>query len=109
MEKVDNVPADVRNRTKWYQKISVEPTLFFYMLAFMTTSVVESVFYVYKACTVNHGHPHEICINIANYSDIKKEVQVTTSNFFQYNSIAGHVIPIILALFLGAFSDRRGR
>lgn len=109
MEKVDEVPVDVRVREKWYQKISVEPTLFLYMMAFMTTSVVENVFFVYKACTVNHGHPHEVCMNINNYNETKKEVQVTTANFFQYNSIAGHVIPIILALFLGAFSDKRGR
>lgn len=75
----------------------------------MVTAVVENVFFVYKACTVNHGYSHEICMHIENHTDIKKEVQVTTANFFQYNSIAGHVIPIILALFLGAFSDKRGR
>lgn len=109
MEKVDEVSEDIRVREKWYQKISVEPTLFLYMMAFMTTSVVENVFFVYKACTVNHGHPHNVCINIENYNETKKEVQVTTANFFQYNSIAGHVIPIVLALFLGAFSDKRGR
>lgn len=108
MEKVDEASA-ARYREKWYQKISVEPSLFLYMMAFMITSVVENVFFVYKACTVNHGHPHNICINIENYNETKKEVQVTTANFFQYNSIAGHVIPIILALFLGAFSDKRGR
>lgn len=110
MEKAnDDLSDDVIKREKWYQKISVEPTLFLYMFAFMTTSVVENVFYVYKACTVNHGYSHDICIDIGNYSDIKKEVQASTADFFQYNSIAGHVIPIILALFLGAFSDRRGR
>ncbi|CRK99795.1 CLUMA_CG013103, isoform A [Clunio marinus] len=109
MEKVDEVSEDLQIREKWYQKISVEPSLFLYMMAFMVTSVVENVFFVYKACTVNHGHPHNICINIENYNETKKEVQVTTADFFQWNSIAGHVIPIILALFLGAFSDKRGR
>jgi MFS transporter, PCFT/HCP family, solute carrier family 46, member 3 len=64
---------------------------------------------VYKSCTVNHNYSHEICINIQNFSDVNKEVQKTTSTFFQYNSIAGHVIPIILAFFMGSFSDKRGR
>lgn len=109
MEKVDEAPVVIRVREKWYQKISVEPSLFLYMMAFMITAVVENVFFVYKACTVNHGYSHEICINIEKYNETKKEVQLTTANFFQYNSIAGHVIPIILALFLGAFSDKRGR
>ena len=35
--------------------------------------------------------------------------QLTTSNFIQYDNIAAHVFPIILALFLGAWSDKRGR
>lgn len=110
MEKLDDVLAvDIQRRERWYHKISVEPTLFLYMFAFMTTSVVENVFFVYKACTVNHGHPHNVCINIENYNDIKKEVQASTADFFMYNSIAGHVIPIILALFMGSFSDKRGR
>lgn len=111
MEKVDDESSssDVQVHQKWYQKISVEPTLFLYMFAFMTTSVVENVFFVYKACTVNHKLSHNVCINIADYNETKKEVQASTADFFQYNSIAGHVIPIILALFLGAFSDKRGR
>jgi MFS transporter, PCFT/HCP family, solute carrier family 46, member 3 len=108
MEKVE-VKVHDEKRERWYQKISVEPTLFLYMFAFMTTAVAENVFFVYKTCTVNHGYSHDICIKIENHNDIKKEVQITTSNFFQYNSIAGHVIPIGLALFLGSFSDRRGR
>ena len=83
--------------------------MFLYMFAFMLTTVVEQVFFVFKACTVNHGYPEDICYNIQNYEDIKKEVQVTVSNFHQYNNIASYAVPIILAFFIGAWSDRRGR
>lgn len=83
--------------------------MFLYMMAFMLTSVVEQVFFLYKACTVNHGFSHDICINIENHQDIKKQVQVTTSTFHMWNNIAMYVVPIVLALFLGAWSDRRGR
>jgi PCFT/HCP family folate transporter-like MFS transporter 1/3 len=31
------------------------------------------------------------------------------SDFHQYNNVATHAIPLVLALFLGAWSDRRGR
>ncbi|XP_053690728.1 proton-coupled folate transporter [Sabethes cyaneus] len=96
-------------RERWYRKITVEPSMFLYMMAFMLTSVVEQVFFLYKACTVNHGFSHDICINIENYQDIKKQVQITTSTFHMWNNIAMYVVPIILALFLGAWSDRRGR
>ena len=47
----------------------------------MLTSVVEQVFFVYKACTVNHNYTEEICLHVENYKDIKKEVQVSISCF----------------------------
>ncbi|XP_032667218.1 uncharacterized protein LOC116842312 [Odontomachus brunneus] len=93
----------------WFKKISVEPTMWFYMMAFMFTSVVEQAFFVYKACRVDHGHSEEVCLHLNNYTDIKTEVQKTVSEFHQWYNIAGHVIPIILAFFFGNWSDRRGR
>lgn len=75
--------------------ITVEPTMVLYMMAFMTTSVVEQAFYVYKACTVNHGYNATVCENIndVKYEDILKEVQVKQlvnffcSHFFRSNLI----------------------
>lgn len=96
---------------KWWKsfRITVEPSLFLYMMAFMVTAVVENVYFNYKSCTANHGYSHEICLELEKHADVKKIVQKTTSNFLQNNNIAGHIIPIVLALFMGSFSDRRGR
>ncbi|XP_013189337.1 probable peptidoglycan muropeptide transporter SLC46 isoform X2 [Amyelois transitella] len=96
-------------RLPWYKYITVEPVLFLYMMAFTITSVIEQTFYVYKACTVNHGYSSEICYNISSYEEINNEVQITISNFHQWNGIAGHIIPVFLAFFLGSYSDKRGR
>ena len=108
-KEIDNVLQEINKNKKWYQKISVEPTIFLYIFAFSLTSVIENVFYVYKSCTVNHKYSHEICMEIEKHDLIKTEVQVTTAKFLQYDSIAGQVIPIVLALFIGSFADRRGR
>ncbi|XP_044758271.1 solute carrier family 46 member 3 isoform X2 [Coccinella septempunctata] len=91
--------------------ITVEPTLYLYMMAFMITSVLENAFFIDKACRVNHHFNSTVCDDIANevYSDLNKEVQVTVSNFNLINDIAGHTGQIILALFMGAWSDKRGR
>ncbi|CAG9857347.1 unnamed protein product [Phyllotreta striolata] len=91
--------------------VTVEPTLVLYMMAFMTTSVIEQSFYVYKSCIANHGYNETICRNLnkKQHENITKEVQVTTSNFLIWNNIAGHAVPIVLALFMGAWSDKRGR
>ncbi|XP_012235348.1 lysosomal proton-coupled steroid conjugate and bile acid symporter SLC46A3 [Linepithema humile] len=95
----------------WIKHISVEPTMWFYMMAFMFTSVVEQDFFRHKACRVDHGYSAEICsrLNDDDNKAIKTAVQITVSEFHQWNDIAGHVLPIILAMFYGNWSDRRGR
>lgn len=61
------------------KNITVEPTMVLYMMAFMITSVIEQAFFVYKACTVNHGYNETVCRNIneKQYENITKEVQVS--------------------------------
>ncbi|XP_055636199.1 proton-coupled folate transporter-like [Toxorhynchites rutilus septentrionalis] len=94
---------------QWYHKITVEPPMFLFMMSCMLTSVVEQVFFLYKACTVNHGYPPEVCIAIQHHEDIEQDVQITASTFHMWNNVAMFVFPVILALFMGAWSDRRGR
>ncbi|CAG4955371.1 unnamed protein product [Colias eurytheme] len=99
----------VEARKPWYTYITVEPVMFFYMMAFMITNVIEQTFYLFRACTVNHGYSEDICYNISEYDDINKQVQVTASVFHQWNGVAGHIVPLLLAFFLGSYSDKRGR
>ncbi|XP_033222301.1 thymic stromal cotransporter homolog [Belonocnema kinseyi] len=94
---------------KCLRLISVEPTMWFYMMAFMTTSVIEQAFFVHKACRVDHGLSKEICRNLTENKDLNTKVQITVSKFHQWNNIASHVFPIILAFFIGNWSDRHGR
>ncbi|KAJ9575642.1 hypothetical protein L9F63_007503 [Diploptera punctata] len=95
----------------WWDLITVEPVMFLYMMAFMLTSVVEQAFYVDKACRANLNYNDSICLNLTDKSNegYNKKVQIVASDFHQYNNIATHAIPLVLALFLGAWSDRRGR
>ncbi|XP_055300087.1 proton-coupled folate transporter [Sitodiplosis mosellana] len=94
----------------WFRYITVEPTMFLYMFAFQLTSVVEQDLFVKKACLVNHNFTEEICDNLKNYTDtFYKEVQITVSTFHQWNHIAGYIFTIVIALFIGSWSDRRGR
>lgn len=64
-------------REKWYKQITVEPTMFLYMLAFMLTSVIEQAFFLDKACIVNHNYTREICDSISTNDELKREVQVS--------------------------------
>lgn len=90
---------------------SVEPTMFLYMFAFMITSVVEQNFFLYKSCRVNRNFTEEICRNLnkPENEEFRTKAMLTNAWFLQWENISAHVFPIILALFLGSFSDRRGR
>lgn len=96
---------------KWWKSIGVEPVMFLYMSAFMLTSVVEEAFFVHKACTVNLNYSKEICDNLtaADHKQFQKEVQLKVSTFHQYENIASHFVPVLLAFFLGPWSDKVGR
>lgn len=108
--------------------------MFLYMFAFQITSVIEQELFLQKACRVNLNYSIEICDDLLNKnnSDISKEVQVSwkmnlrfllnkikkynrnqwqkaVSVFHQWNGIAGHLFPIVIALFVGSWSDKRGR
>lgn len=73
----EQINDDDESDEKWYKKITVEPTMFLYMFAFMLTSVVEQAFYLNRACVTNHGYSEEICNNLDHNDTIKKEVQVS--------------------------------
>ncbi|XP_049884973.1 proton-coupled folate transporter [Pectinophora gossypiella] len=109
LKRKEELHDEYENKRPWYKYITVEPAMFFYMMAYMITSVVEQTFYVFRACTVNHGYSEQVCYNISGHSAINKEIQGTVSVFLQWFGIASHVVPCFLAFFLGAYSDKRGR
>lgn len=67
-----------RKYFEWIKYISVEPTMWLYMMAFMFTSVVEQDFFRYKACRVDHGYSEEICMKLNDDDNkaIKTKIQV---------------------------------
>lgn len=43
------------------------------------------------------------------FSIFSNESQITVSSFQQWNHVADKFFPVVIALFIGAWSDRRGR
>ena len=70
---------------KCLRLISVEPTMWFFMMAFMTTSVIEQAFFMHKACRVDHGFSEKICRNLSDNKTLHAEVQVHKYAFFYKN------------------------
>lgn len=51
--------------------------MWLYMMAFMTTTVIEQSLFSYKACRVDHNLTEEICRNLTKNDALKEKVQVT--------------------------------
>ncbi|XP_042858957.1 proton-coupled folate transporter-like [Penaeus japonicus] len=62
-----------------------------------------------KICTVNLNFSSEICSNLSSHHEENIRVQKELSIFTFYNSIIMSVIPFVIVLFMGAWSDRYGR
>lgn len=60
----------------WFEYITVEPAMFFYMVGNHMTAVTEQELLVRKACLVNHNLTAEICDNLPNYAKFQTEIQV---------------------------------
>ncbi|XP_048516273.1 proton-coupled folate transporter-like isoform X2 [Athalia rosae] len=106
---VQEDPGFCQSYFGWIRHATVEPTMWLYVMAFMINSVVEQSFFIYKSCLVDHGLSVKTCETLAENDTLQAQVQVTVANFLQWNNVAAHVVPIILALFSGSWSDRRGR
>ncbi|XP_036331955.1 proton-coupled folate transporter-like [Rhagoletis pomonella] len=93
----------------------LEPPIF--ILNFSTTlpSVVFTNQLLYQSCKVIFDYTEEDCqpmLGIANAttnSDIEKRVQPYVSHIILANSLVSSIVPAILALFIGSWSDRFGR
>lgn len=66
-------------RQKWFQYISVEPSMFLYMFAFQLTTVIEQELFFVKTCLSNLNYTHEICdnLNLDKNKDFKTNVHVS--------------------------------
>ncbi|XP_063615444.1 lysosomal proton-coupled steroid conjugate and bile acid symporter SLC46A3-like [Penaeus indicus] len=62
-----------------------------------------------KICTVNLNISAEVCSNLSSHHEENILVQRELSIFAFYNSIIMSVLPFLIVLFMGAWSDRYGR
>lgn len=67
------------------KNITVEPTVWFYLLAFMITNIVEKSFYIFKTCKNTLNYDTETCLNLDLNNDTKKIVLNKVSEFYIYN------------------------
>ena len=78
-------------------------------LAYANMVVLVENLQIDKICNVNLNYTMEVCTNISQFPDLRKEQQKEVSIFSMYNAIIMSILPLFFILFMGAWSDKYGR
>lgn len=93
------------------KNITVEPMLACYIVPCVLAQIATQNLNLEKACRVNLNYSDEICSALAsrhtqNYTREETEVQQLVANMSIWRSMVASLIPAILIMFLGSWSDR---
>ena len=89
--------------------ISVEPVMLLDGLAYSNMVVLAENLQIDKVCHINLNFSSEVCQNISQYPELRKEQQQAVSIFSMNNAIIMSILPLFFILFMGAWSDKYGR
>lgn len=93
----------------------LEPPVFLLSYAYFVSSAVLTDQLVYQACTVSFGVNESKCSQLgrehesADVQTLEALVQPYTANILMVESMANSILPAVLNLFIGPWSDRFGR
>ncbi|XP_050664163.1 uncharacterized protein LOC126964888 [Leptidea sinapis] len=96
------------------KNISVEPILACYIMPSVLSSLAIQNLNLDKVCRVNLNFSNEICEalkarNVENYTKHEEEVQTVMAGIQAWKNVIQTVIPVLIILFVGAWSDKTGR
>lgn len=94
--------------------ITVEPMLACYIMPSVLAALATQNLNLEKACRVNLGYSDEVCTALAaretaNYTMQENEVQKLVAGMAGWKTFVQSSVPAFLILFLGAWTDRKGR
>ena len=104
-----------QERRSWYQRlreglslVSLEPIIFLNSFTWGLCSVIGQNLLIEKVCH-DLGYSDVVCTHIDDYDVEDDAVQTQVTKFNMYSSILSAIPGMILALFIGPWSDRNGR
>lgn len=94
--------------------VTIEPMLACYIMPSVLAGLATQNLNLEKACRVNLAYGDEICDalsarNTANYTEQEKNVQSLVASMQGWKTVLQSLMPCLLILFWGSWSDRHGR
>lgn len=98
----------------FYLSMTVEPMLAWYIIGSVVAILATQNLNLEKACRVNLRFTDEVCTALerretANYTKEEEAVQQLVASMAIWKTLVQSAVPAVLILFLGSWSDRRGR
>ena len=97
----------------WISWITVEPVEFFYVLMFTTSNVVRDNLILDKMCILDLHFDPNLCYNLTHGIQVDKNmsdmVQDRAASLEVIDGILVAIPAVLFSLFVGAWSDARGR
>ncbi|CAH0727980.1 unnamed protein product, partial [Brenthis ino] len=95
------------------KNITVEPTMFFFILAMIFGVILSQNLNIEKACRVNLNFTSEICdaLKLQTLEEgnvYEREVQYLVAKALSWRTYITATVPCIMALFVGSWADRTG-
>jgi MFS transporter, PCFT/HCP family, solute carrier family 46, member 3 len=99
---------------KWRDMITIEPMLSLYIMSSVLAGLATQNLNLEKACRVNLAYGDEVCDalslrNTANFTEQEKAVQSLVASMQGWKTVIQSLMPCLLILFWGSWSDRNGR
>ncbi|CAG9785260.1 unnamed protein product [Diatraea saccharalis] len=94
--------------------MTVEPIMACYVMPSVLSSLAVQNLNLEKACLVNLNFSEEVCEALKlrqteNYTNYEKDVQTLIAGIQAWKNVIQTALPVILILFVGAWSDNTGR
>lgn len=115
---IDDIDLNVlsrREKMKYLKShITVEPILTLFMVPSVLSLFAAQNLYIEKACRVNLQFGDEVCLDLRlrkteNHTAQEIEVQKLIASVQSWRSVINTIVPTLLMLFVGAWSDKTGR
>ncbi|XP_073951254.1 proton-coupled folate transporter-like isoform X3 [Choristoneura fumiferana] len=105
----------LRQRIKLIKEnTTVEPIMACYVMPSVLASLATQNLNLEKACRVNLNYSNEVCDALylretENYTYYEEEVQKLTASIQAWKNVIQTALPVLLILFVGAWSDKTGK
>ncbi|GFR10186.1 proton-coupled folate transporter [Trichonephila clavata] len=92
-----------------FVKLKLEIVAFLFMFSYIMTRISSTSMILDKVCLVHFNYSPEICNNLENHTEIKISVERLSTNYQLGHTLIQTVPAVLLACFVGPWSDQYGR